>query len=83
MKDLRLLQGRRLEDIVIVDNMVSSFAAQLDNGIYVPSFSGDIHDRELLPILQFLAHIAHVPDVRPHVTQFAGLTTLYAQYKQD
>jgi CTD small phosphatase-like protein 2 len=76
VKDLRVLGNRRLEDLVIVDNSVLSFAAQLANGIYVPSFDGSADDHELPVVANFLKSIAHVADVRPYVTKFAGLQAL-------
>jgi CTD small phosphatase-like protein 2 len=38
VKDLRIISDRDLEDIVIVDNSVISFAFQLDNGIPICAF---------------------------------------------
>jgi TFIIF-interacting CTD phosphatase-like protein len=38
VKDLRIIEDRWLEDIVIVDNSILSFAAQLDNGVPICSF---------------------------------------------
>jgi CTD small phosphatase-like protein 2 len=37
IKDLRILRGRELKDIIIVDNATHSFAFQLDNGIPIIS----------------------------------------------
>ena len=37
IKDLRILQNRRIQDILIVDNAAYSFAYQLDNGIQIIS----------------------------------------------
>jgi len=38
VKDLRIIDDRALEDMVIVDNSILSFAAQLDNGVPICSF---------------------------------------------
>ncbi len=82
LKDLRALRGRRLEDIVMVDNAITSFSGQLDNGIYVPSFLGDPKDCELAKITGFLRKLAEVDDVRPFVRRFAGITQLLRNYEQ-
>ena len=76
IKDLRILKNRSLANLVIVDNMVFSFLAQLENGIYVPSYLGDDDDSELLILLPFLLSLKDVPDVRPLVRHFAGILPL-------
>ena len=81
VKDLRILDGRDMSQIIIVDNSVSSFASQIENGIYVPTYKGDVNDAELEKITSFLEEIADVGDVRPYVTKFAGIEKLYEQYK--
>ncbi len=80
IKDLRIFKNRSLANMVIVDNMPFSFIGQLNNGIYIPSYFGDDNDHELLPILQFLLTLKDVSDLRPLVTQFAGIVPLYALY---
>jgi len=39
VKDLRIIHDRSLEDVIIVDNSILSFAAQLDNGVPICSFT--------------------------------------------
>ncbi len=80
IKDLRILQNRKMEDMVILDNSVISFASQLENGVYVPTYKGSADDKELLTITDFLKDIAEVKDVRPYVTQFAGIKRLMDEY---
>lgn len=80
IKDLRIIANRRMEHMVIVDNMPFSFLSQLDNGIYVPSYCGQKDDDELRRIMAFLLTLGNVPDVRPQVQKFAGVMRLYAQY---
>ena len=81
VKDLRVLGNRKLKDIVILDNSVISFAGQPDNGIYIPTYEGEEEDKELLKILDFLKNIAGVDDVRPYVSEFAGIKKLLAEYQ--
>jgi len=44
IKDLRVIQGYSLNDIVIVDNSLLSFALQPDNGIPISSYFFDPND---------------------------------------
>ena len=81
IKDVRIIKDHQLEDIVIVDNCVVSFAYTLENGIYIPSFSGDATDSELLTLIGFLTKIAQVPDVRDYIRKFAGVLPLYERYQ--
>lgn len=64
IKDLRILAGRKLQDIVIVDNTVYSFCLQLDNGIPILSWQDDMQDRELVRLAEYLRRLAEVPDIR-------------------
>lgn len=54
VKDLRIIQNRRLEDLVIVDNSVYSFAFQVDNGIPIIPFYDDKEDEEMLHLIYYL-----------------------------
>ena len=67
VKDLRLLlHGRDLKDIVLVDDKVSSYAAQLDNGIPIPCYNGSEDDRALIKLKNYLLlHLKEAEDVRP------------------
>jgi TFIIF-interacting CTD phosphatase-like protein len=81
IKDLRVIGRRELKDIVILENSVISFATNLDNGIYIPSYEDDHTDQELLPIIDFLKNITDVDDVRLYVREFAGVCKLFSDYK--
>jgi len=60
-----------------------SFAAQLENGIYIPPYTGQEKDNELEKISDFLVQIHNVPDVRPFVTKFSRIPILYDEYKEE
>eukprot|EP00826_Nyctotherus_ovalis_P031846 TRINITY_DN255_c0_g4_i3.p1 TRINITY_DN255_c0_g4~~TRINITY_DN255_c0_g4_i3.p1 ORF type:complete len:345 (-),score=62.34 TRINITY_DN255_c0_g4_i3:112-1146(-) len=83
VKDLRVIGGRELKDIIIIDNSVASFANNLENGIYVPSYDRRADDDELAKVMQFLVQISHVDDVRPYVREFAGICKLLEVYRQS
>lgn len=52
-KDLRIL-GRDLDNVVIVDNESSYFRNQPDNGIEIKTWKGDLDDKELFRLADFL-----------------------------
>ena len=64
MKDLRVLGGRNLKDILIVDNSLQSFAFQLNNGVPIADFTIDKNDRELLTLARYIRRVAQYDDVR-------------------
>ncbi len=54
IKDLRIFINRKLENVIIVDNSIYSFANQLSNGILINSFYNDKQDKELSNLLEYL-----------------------------
>lgn len=66
LKDLSIL-GRDLANVIIVDNAITSFSYQVENGIPIVSWYDDSKDRELLELLPFLEQLSQVDDVRPHL----------------
>ena len=73
VKDLRVLAGRHLSQVVIVDNAVHSFGYQLDNGVPITSWYDDYADRELLQVWQHLLRLAAQEDVRRLNAETFGL----------
>ncbi len=70
LKDLNLLLGNRsLKDIVLIDNKVQSYSAQMENGIPIADFVGDPNDRMLKPLLKFIRKLRDVEDVRPVIKE--------------
>ena len=60
IKDLRIIKDRDLEDVVLVDNSIISFAFNMDNGIPIsPFYRGQKSekDEELLYMLSYLEEI--------------------------
>lgn len=58
IKDLRILSNRCLKNIIIVDNSIISFYNQMENGVYIPTFSGESGDdylKKLTPCLKMVA----------------------------
>ncbi len=63
VKDLRVVADRKLEEMLIVDNSIISFAFQLANGIPVSSYEGDEQDTELCYLSTYLLELAEANDV--------------------
>lgn len=82
IKDLRLID-RRLQDIVIVDNSVFSFAFQLDNGVPIIPWINDPLDTELLRLIEYLKVVKDVDDVREFNRKLFQLDTFYDDYVED
>ena len=77
VKDLRILKGVDLKDIIILDNSIYSFAAQLRNGILVNSFFIDKNDIELYNVLGYLLNcLVKENDVRVINEQFFNFETI-------
>jgi CTD small phosphatase-like protein 2 len=47
-----------MEDMVIIDNSVYSFAHQLDNGIPIIAWYDNLMDQELAKIIQYMPVLA-------------------------
>jgi Dullard-like phosphatase family protein len=65
IKDLRIFNNRKIENIVILDNSLYSFTNQLSNGILINSFYNDQEDSELNNVYNYLQqYILGAPDAR-------------------
>lgn len=54
VKDLRIFGDRKIEEMLIVDNSIYSFAFQIGNGIPVTSYEGSQDDEELSFLIEYL-----------------------------
>ena len=71
VKDLRIFKNVDLKKIVLLDNSMYSFAAQINNGILINSFINDKEDNELFNALNCLVNfILPAKDVREVNEQF-------------
>jgi CTD small phosphatase-like protein 2 len=64
IKDLRVFKNREMKDMIIVDNAVYSFGAQLANGIPITPFKDDVEDREFLNLMSYLDLLKDCDDMR-------------------
>lgn len=83
IKDLRVLANRRLQDVVLVDNAVYSFAYQLDNGVPIVSWFEDQEDRELLHLMKYLEVLATAEDVRQANRSTFHLQSFCENYRKE
>lgn len=68
IKDLKKL-GRRMEDILILDNSPISYLFQKQNALPIQTWLDDKNDIELYKYLRPLEYLAKVDDVRTVITQ--------------
>ena len=73
VKDLRILKNRSLKDLIIVDNCIVSFAFQMENGIPILSWNGDMLDCELFKLIEVLKYLEKVNDVRVCISKLFAL----------
>ena len=65
IKDLRIFSDfKKIEDIIILDNSLFSFANQLNNGILITSFFSDLNDTFLENVKCYLEYIKIQKDIR-------------------
>ena len=64
VKDLRIIEDRKLENIILVDNSIISFAFNMDNGVPCSAFyRWTKNDEELLYLHSYLDDIFHEDDI--------------------
>ena len=77
IKDLRIIQGVDIKDIILLDNSIYSFTSQLNNGILVNSFFNDKNDIELFNVYEYLInYLLKADDVRTINEQFFNFEKL-------
>ena len=80
IKDLRVIAGRSLTQMVIVDNAAFSFAYQLDNGVPIISWRDDKQDVELRNLIDYMKVLATTDDIRTVNATTFHLSTFYEEY---
>ena len=63
VKDLSIFHNRKLQNMVLVDNMPHSFAFQINNGIPISSFTKNEADEELKVMAHYLLEAAFKDDL--------------------
>ena len=77
IKYLKIIKDIDLKKIVLVDNNIYSFSAELSNGILINLFYGDKNDIELFNVLEYLIEfILPADDVREVNEKFFGFNKI-------
>lgn len=83
VKDLTiLLNGRSLNDILIIDNKVKSYSGNLENGIPIKSYRGQPEDTSLISLAAYLLKLRDVEDVRKEILNDFCIFEITAIQKQ-
>ena len=81
VKDLSIFGEENLDKIVLLDNNIYSFTAQMSNGILINSFFCDKSDDELSNVRKYLVeYILPSDDVRKVNEQFFGFETILKNF---
>ena len=82
IKDLRVFKNRDLRDMIIVDNAVFSFGAQLANGVPITPFKDDREDKEFIYLMNYLDKLKEYEDMREFNREAFKMEQVY-QIKLD
>jgi CTD small phosphatase-like protein 2 len=77
IKDLRVFSGISLDQMLIADNFVYSFAFHLDNGIPIVPFYGDKADNEMIKLIKYIKSIGEKPNLRKTNGKIFKLKNIY------
>lgn len=83
LKDLRIISNKDLKEMILIDSNTLSFSFQVDNGIPILPWEGDIHDRELKYLIRYLIKVNHFDDVRLMNQKCLKLVELAMRNKKD
>jgi CTD small phosphatase-like protein 2 len=76
IKDLRIIKNRDMKDMVIVDNFTPSFSFQIENGIPIITWDGDVKDEELKYLMNYLREAKEYNDMRTYNSEKLRLLSL-------
>lgn len=83
VKDLRIISGSDTSNIFLVDNLVQSFSAQIDNGIPIVPFTLEKNDTELLKLADFLDRLRIEVDKRGFIKKYFKMSRLFKTSSPD
>lgn len=83
IKDMTIFEGYSLQDVVIIDNSVLSFAFHLDNGIPILPYYNAKEDNELLLCAVYLETLSNYDDVRELNRKYLKLNEYLKTAKGD
>lgn len=79
VKDFRVIGNRRPENIILIDNLIYSFAADLDNGIHIKSYVNGNDDYEL----EYLANVLDKLAPGESIPKFIDTNFKFKQFYQS
>ncbi len=84
IKDLRYL-NRNLKNVILIDYDMNNAKNTPANVVIIPEFNGDINDKELPQIIQFLKDLSkpNVKDVRSVITKYGNYKPHLKYYKEN
>ena len=84
IKDLRILKGIDLKNVILVDNSMYSFANQLNNGILINSFYCDKNDVDLFSVMNYLkCFVNNADDIREVNKEFFSFEEFLKQLTEE
>ena len=83
MKDFGVIENRKKEDLIMIDNFLYSFALDFDNGIIVKSYLGEEDDRELEPLANKLLSIKNFEDARAWIKKEFKTEAFYRYLRES
>ena len=83
IKDLSIFQNRKLQNMVIIDNMPHSFSYQINNGIPITSYTKNEADEELKYLSHYLIEGAFKDDLSEFNREQLNLEGLLKYNQED
>eukprot|EP00340_Litonotus_pictus_P008862 CAMPEP_0170515350 /NCGR_PEP_ID=MMETSP0209-20121228/1791_1 /TAXON_ID=665100 ORGANISM="Litonotus pictus, Strain P1" /NCGR_SAMPLE_ID=MMETSP0209 /ASSEMBLY_ACC=CAM_ASM_000301 /LENGTH=251 /DNA_ID=CAMNT_0010799793 /DNA_START=436 /DNA_END=1194 /DNA_ORIENTATION=- len=82
VKDMRFL-NRNLKNVICIDFHPNNTKYTPGNTVIIPEFNGDVNDKELLQLIQFLKDMAkpNVKDVREEIQKYGSYKPHIKYYK--
>jgi TFIIF-interacting CTD phosphatase-like protein len=77
VKDFTVVKNRRKQDMMLVDNLIYSFAADTDRGIHIKGFYDDKSDKELEYLAEVLDNMKPFMDVSEYLERNFGFQRFY------
>lgn len=77
IKDFSVVKNRRKSDMILVDNLIYSYAADLERGVHIQNFYDDQSDTELLYLATVLESFKSYSDVEESIQRTFGFKKFY------
>ena len=82
MKDFGVIENRKKEDLIMIDNFMYSFALDLDNGLVVKSYMGENDDKELEFLAGKLMELKNFEDSRVWIKKVFKTEAFYKYLRE-